>query len=102
MGDTEEPGGGGDTVKGNTNSQSIVENDVLGERVIKDGLLCSILCALSRSPNIDELISCIERDTPDVSEILEARRKLFTYYSWVMYTTRKKLILDIDRHSTKN
>ena len=70
--------------------------------MINDGLLCSIPCALSRSPNIDELISCIERDTPDVSEILEARRKLFAYYSWVMCTARKKLILDIDRHSTKN
>ena len=70
--------------------------------MIKDGLLCSILCALSRSPNIEELISCIERDTPDVSEILEARRKLFTYFSGVMCTDRKKLILDIDRHTTKN
>ena len=96
MVETEDSGGGG------VSSDSIATADVLGEKVINDGLLCSILLALSGSPGTEDLISRIERDISDVSEILLARKKLFTFYSGIICGERKKLILDIERQTTRN
>ena len=98
------PAGGGvgyDTSGVTPTDKTTVNVDVLGEKVINDGLLCSILHALSGSPNTDDLVSRIERDIPDVPAILLARKKLFTYYR-VVCNDRKKFVLDIDRHTTKN
>ena len=62
---------------------------VMGRRVICDGLLCSILHGLSSSvANEDEFISVIERDT---SDILKARKRLFTYYDKEICSEQKKL-----------
>ena len=53
---------------------------------------------MSGAPDTDDLISRIERDCDEV-EIIEARRKLFTFFSDVICKERKKAILDIDRKS---
>ena len=104
MGDTDEPGGGagGGGIDASANTEILMDSDVLGEKLINNGLLCSILHAMSGAPNADELASRIERDCPDVSEILMARKKLFTYYNGVICSESNKLVLDIDRHTTKN
>ena len=73
--------------------------DVTGARVINNGLLCSILHCMSSAPNKDDLIARIERDV-DRHEILEARKKLFTYFSDIIYNERKKPILEVERNST--
>lgn len=106
MGDTEDSGGGldGGGAGGGGAGVSIratTDLDVFGEKVINDGLLCSILHAMSGAPNADELASRIERDCTDVTEILLARKKLFTYYNGVICSERNKLVLDIDRLTTK-
>jgi ribosomal protein L23 len=93
---------GGDLDDVRESTEGAMDCDVLGEKVINDGLLCSILHAMSGAPNADEMISRIERDCTDVSEILVARKKLFTYYTGVICSERNKLVLDIDRHTTKN
>ena len=87
-------GGGG--------SKTVMDVDVSGEKLINNGLLCSILHALSSSPGAEGLVARVERDCTDVAEILKARKKLFTYFSDVMCNDRKKLILDIERQTTKN
>ena len=72
------------------------QRDVMGKKVICDGLLCSILRAMSSSSNKDEFISVIERDC-DENEILGARQKLFNFYPDVMCDKQKKPILKITR-----
>lgn len=72
----------------------------MGSKVINNGLLCSILHVMSAAPNEDELIARIEHDVA-IDEILEARKKLFSYFSDVICSERKKPILDVDRHTTK-
>ena len=74
--------------------------DVLGHRLICDGLLCSILRAMSNSANKDEFISVIERDCEE-EEILASRQKLFSFYSDVVCDKQKKPILDITRGSVR-
>ena len=74
--------------------------DVLGHRVICDGLLCSILNAMSYAANKDEFISVIERDC-DEEEILSSRRKLFTFYSAIQCDKQRKPILQITRGSVR-
>ena len=74
--------------------------DVVGSKVICDGLLCSILHAMSHVSNKDEFISVVERDC-DEQEILAAREKLFKYFSDVICDKQKKPILDITRSSVR-
>jgi hypothetical protein len=74
--------------------------DVLGHKVICDGLLCSILHAMSHSANKEEFISVIERAC-DEEEVLLSRKKLFTFYSDVICDKQKKPILKITRGSVK-
>ena len=76
------------------------EQDVLGIKVICDGLLCSILHAMSHISNKDEFVTVIERDC-DEQEILAAREKLFKYFSDVICDKQKKPILDITRGSVR-
>ena len=70
------------------------------DKVMLNGLLCSILRALSRTPNLEELMDLIERDC-EVDQVVEARKVLFTFYSDVICTERNKKILDIDRRSKR-
>ena len=65
-------------------SLDTADADVTGARVINNGLLCSILHCMSSAPNAEDLIARIERDVEKV-EILEARKKLFTYFSDVRH-----------------
>ena len=90
--------GGG--VRNSTAATSAMDVDVTGEKVINNGLLCSVLRAMSGAPNADELAGRIERDC-EIDEILEARKKLFTYFNGVICSERNKLILDIERMTTK-
>ena len=76
------------------------QQDVQGSSVICDGLLCSILRAMSHSANKAEFVTVIERDC-DEEEILTARTKLFTFYSDVNCDKQKKPILDVTRGSVK-
>ena len=55
---------------------------------------------MSAAPNAEDLIARIERDI-EKSEILEARKKLFTYFSNVICSERKKPILEVERNTTK-
>ena len=77
-----------------------VQEDVQGNKVICDGLLCSILHAMSHFANKEEFVSVIERECGEL-EIIEARRKLFTYFSDVTCDKQKKPVLDITRGSVK-
>ena len=70
------------------------QQDVQGNKVICDGLLCSILRAMSYSANKEEFVSVIERDC-DEQEVLTSRKKLFTFYSDVMCDKQKKPVLYI-------
>ena len=67
---------------------------------IIDGLLCSILRAMSRCGASADLASEIER-TASESEVKASWIKLFTHFNDAMDTTRKKKIIDIDRETTK-
>ena len=81
-------------------TQPSVQIDVIGNKVINDGLLCSILHAKSHVINAEDLIGRIERAC-DLDVILESRKKLFTFYSDVTCSERNKLILDIERQSKR-
>ena len=85
---------------GQQKSGGPVQQDVMGHRVICDGLLCSILKAMSNSANKDEFISVIERDC-DEEEILASRLKLFSFYGDVVCDKQKKPILEITRGSVR-
>ena len=74
--------------------------DVLGQRVICDGLLCSILHAMSHSASKEEFISVIDRECEE-AEILQSRKKLCTCFKDVHCDRQKKPILDITRGSKK-
>ena len=74
--------------------------DVMGKKVICDGLLCSILRSMSNAANKDEFVSVIERDC-DEEEILASRRKLFTFYNDVVCDKQKKPVIQITRGSVR-
>ena len=67
MGDPNDSGGGNppgsdsDKCAPNTGTPCSMDVDVSGERLINNGLLCSILQALSTSVNADDLIANRER-----------------------------------------
>ena len=72
-----------------------------GERpVIIDGLLCSILRAMSRVGASAELASVIEKSASE-DEVKTAWVKLFTHFKEAIDPTRKKKIIEIVRESTK-
>ena len=81
--------GGGDVLK-----------DSGGSVVIVDGLLCSILRAISRSASQSELVSVVEKEASE-NEVKKSWQKLFTHFHEAIDPTRKKRIIDIDRESTK-
>ena len=93
MGEQEEDQGG-------TMTTVHVQEDVQGNKVICDGLLCSILHAVSHFANKEEFVSVIERECGE-HEIIAARRKLFTFYRDVICDKQKKPVLDITRGSVK-
>ena len=68
--------------------------------VIIDGLLCSILRAMSREGASAELASVIERCVSE-NEVKTAWEKLFTHFKDVIDPTRKKRVIEIVRESTK-
>ena len=76
------------------------DEDVMGAKVINNGLLCSILQCMSSAPNAEDLIARIERDV-EKPEILEARKKLFSYFRDVICNERKKPVLEVERNTTK-
>ena len=90
----------GEEVEDDTGQAVTDQVDVMGHRVICDGLLCSILNAMSHAANKDEFISVIERDC-DEEEILLSRRRLFTFYSDIQCERQKKPILQITRGSVR-
>ena len=72
-----------------------------GERpVIIDGLLCSILRAMSRAGASAELASVIEKSASE-DEVKTAWVKLFTHFKEAIDPTRKKKIIEIVRETTK-
>ena len=70
-----------------------------GETVIVNGLLGSILKALSRDASKEELIMLIDSDTPE-DEIKESWLKLFSFYNTAYCKQRKKEIVNIKRESS--
>ena len=74
----------------------------MGGKVICDGVLCSILHAMSgsASPNREEFMSVIEREC-DENELTVAWKKLFTHFNEAICDTEKKPIIDIVRRTTK-
>ena len=69
-------------------------------QVIVDGLLCSVIKAISRSPKESELIAAIDRVMMEV-EIKASWWKLFSFYSDAWDEGRKMKIKDIKRKSNK-
>merc|ERR1712126_103477 len=86
---------------GGQNGESLSPVDeVVGQKVICDGLLCSILHAMSRAANKEEFISVIDHDCEE-AEILLSRKKLFTFFNDVQCDKQKKPILNITRGSKR-
>ena len=85
---------------GQQNKGRVESTDVLGTKVICDGLLCSILSAMSNAANKEEFISVIDRECEE-AEILLSRRKLFSHYCDVQCDKQKKAVLDITRGSKR-
>ena len=69
-------------------------------QVIVDGLLCSIIKALSKATSERELIDAIEHTMTEI-EIKESWWKLFNFYSDAWDDGRKMLVKDIKRQSNK-
>ena len=85
---------------GQQNKDSVETTDAMGMKVICDGLLCSILRAMSNSANKDEFITVIDRECEE-AEILTSRKKLFSHYSDVQCDKQKKAVIDITRGSKR-
>ena len=85
---------------GQQNKDRVEAVDVLGSRVICDGLLCSISSAMSNAANKEEFVSVIDRECEE-AEILLSRKKLFSHYSDVQCDKQKKAVLDIKRGSKR-
>ena len=94
--DQEPPPGGGNVTllapSANISSDS--------DRLIVDGLLCSIVKAQTRTSNDYELVEAIGRDI-DEKEVSEAWSKLFNYFSDAVDENRKIFIKDIKRQTVK-
>ena len=91
----------GETLTEMTNLNNEVVTMVEAQQhVINDGLLCSILHAMSGAPNPDYLINHVLRDC-DLREILMARKKLFSHYNEMKCPNQQKPILEIQRKSTR-
>ena len=86
--------------EGGTPADPLPMQEVMGRKVICDGLLCSILHAMSHSANKEDFISVIERIC-DEEEILLSRKKLFTLFSDVICDKQKKPVLKITRGSVR-
>ena len=71
-----------------------------GVRVIIDGLLCSIVKAISRFPNDHEFVNIIETAIVE-TEVKEAWVKLFSYFNDVLDEVRKIPIIEIRRQSKR-
>ena len=71
-----------------------------GPKLINDGLLCNIAMSMSSFPNKEDFVAQVER-VCDISEIMEARRKLFTHYYDAICPENKELILGIKRQTPK-
>ena len=70
------------------------------DKLIVDGLLCSIAKAQTRTANDYELVEAINRDIGD-KEVSEAWSKLFNYFSDALDESRKIFIKDIKRQTVK-
>ena len=70
------------------------------EEVIVNGLLCSILKAVSRVNNDSELAAMVNSAVLE-PEIREAWQKLFSHFRNVLDDNRKIPIIDIKRQTTK-
>ena len=66
---------------------------------IANGLLCSILRALTRDPDKKELAAVINREMSE-GPVTEAWKILFSYFSDAMDKSQKKRIIDIARETT--
>ena len=76
--------------------------EVMGGKVICDGVLCSILHAMSgsASPNREEFITVIEREC-DEEELAASWKKLFTHFNEAVCDNEKKPIIEITRRSNR-
>ena len=74
----------------------MITEEAMWRRVICDGLLCSILHALSgsASPNKEEFISVMQREC-DEEDLMKSWKMLFTFYKDVHCDTEKKPIIQI-------
>ena len=96
-------GGGSEDHGANEVSDDIVPINVNasnGVRVIIDGLLCSIVKAISRFPNDHEFVNIIETAIVE-TEVKEAWVKLFSYFNDVLDEVRKIPIIEIRRQSKR-
>ena len=68
--------------------------------VIVDGLLCSIIKALSRSASVPELIGSIESEVNE-TVIKTSWFRLFSHFNEVWDDARKMKVIDIKRQSNR-
>ena len=97
-----EGGGAQANIASDTNELIVPENVNASDRVrvIINGLLCSMIKAISRFPNDQEFVSIIET-TVGETEVKEAWLKLFSYFNDVKDDTRKIPIIEIKRQSKR-
>ena len=68
--------------------------------VIVDGLLCSIIKALSRSASVPELIGSIESEVNE-TVIKTSWFRLFSHFNEVWDDARKMKVIDIKKQSNR-
>ena len=97
-----EGGGAQANIASDTNELIVPENVNASDRVrvIINGLLCSMIKAISRFPNDQEFVSIIETAVAE-TEVKEAWLKLFSYFNDVKDDTRKIPIIEIKRQSKR-
>ena len=69
-----------------------------GEKFVRDGFLCSVIRALSRSVDHDDLVD--EREISS-TQVMEGRQKLFSYYDTVTDKSTGNLMKDQKRNTPK-
>ena len=88
---------------GENNSENVNQNSsdmpVYSEIVVVDGLLCSVIKALSTTTD-DTLVTALESGTPEV-EIKDLWWKLFNFFDEAVDEVRKLKVKDIKRQSKK-
>ena len=84
----------------NSESERMDVVNIDRHNVIVDGLLCSIMKALSRSNKDGDLAAAVVRDKSE-HEITEAWKKLFSFFNDVKDENRKIPIITIKRQTVR-